>query len=511
MKSPEASLLAEISEPGNFAAVENSSEAKQWREAMLEEMEALKKNNTWILMDKPQKVNVLKNRWVFKIKTDPTGPQRYKARLVVKGCQQKPGLDYTETFRPVVSFNAIRILMSMITPHEKHTQQFDVKTAFLYGYLDEDVYMTQPERSLYGLKQAPRCWNHRLVNCLKKFNMECTSVENCVFQSKDSSDDKLILAIYVDDGLVASRSKKRIRELLNYLEEELEIKSNPLSLFLGVQFQRLNDELIFIHQSVYTQRVLSRFNMDGGNEVSIPADTHTNLSLFESSKEGMEPIKAPYREAVGALLFLSMITRPDIAFAVNAVSQYSANPQKVHWNAVKRILKYLKGTVEHGILFKPKDQNMRVKADYCDDIETRHSITGYLIKFGNSPVMWGSRKQKMVVQSTTESEFVAANCALTKTMWAQNFLRELSKDKVMRPILNVDNQSAIQWIKNGLFHSKGKHIDIKYKYICEKYKQNKITVNYVNTKNQEADIFTKALSRQTFENLKKMIGVIKLE
>lgn len=524
----ESSFLAETLEPGNFMEAQKSSEAAKWKRAMEEEMEALRENNTWILVDKPNNANILKNRWVYKMKPDPTGPDKYKARLVVKGYQQRSGLDYTETFSPVVSFNAIRIMLSMIAAQNMYSQQFDVKTAFLYGNLKEDVYMTQPEgfddksnkicklqRSLYGLKQAPRCWNERLVGCLKKFDMICTSVEPCVFQSKEDTDDHLLLAIYVDDGLVASKSKQRIRELLTHLEKELKIKSNPLSLFLGVQIQRLEDGSIFIHQSSYTQRVLNRFNVGQANAVSIPADAHQNLSMFTTPGKEKEPIAAPYREAVGVLLYLSMITRPDIAFSVNAVSQHVSNPQKVHWNAVKRIFKYLKGTVEYGLMFESNNNITKLvsftDADFCDDVTTRHSITGYIVKFGNSPIMWGSRKQNLVTLSTTEAEFVAANYTLTRTSWAQNLVRELLRNRIKRPDLHVDNQSAIQWIKNGLFQSKGKHVDIKYKYICEKFNQNKFALYYVNTKNQEADIFTKALPRVKFEKLRKMIGVVKLE
>lgn len=522
----ETMLLTMMDEPATYYDAQKNPNAAKWRAAMEEEMEALIKNETWRLVEKPKGANVLGNRWVYKVKEDPDGSTRFKARLVVKGCQQKAGLDYAETFSPVASFDSIRIILAQIAVSKMYTRQFDVKTAFLHGQLEDEVYMRQPEgfsdgtnkicrlqRSLYGLKQSPRCWNKQFVQCLEKFKMRCTSVEPCVFTTEDRDENQLVLAIYVDDGLIASRNKDRIEELLSYLEQQIEIKINPLSLFLGIQLERLPNGSIIAHQAYYTKRVIEKFKSSGASPVSIPADNHQNLSMYSTPEGNGERLNAPYREAVGSLLYLSMVTRPDIAFAVNAVSQHSVNPQKVHWNAVKRILKYLKGTTSYGILFDAESKFNRVEsfsdADYASNVENRHSITGYILKLGGSPITWSSRKQRMVTQSTTESEFIAACHAMCKVVWVQNLMKDITDKMVNLPVLLIDNQSAIQWIKNGLYQSpKGKHIDVKYKFICEKFNNKEINVEYVRSKNQLADIFTKPLPKVAFENLRKLIGMV---
>lgn len=257
------------------------------------------------------------------------------------------------------------MILKLATKTGMHTKQFDVKTAFLYGELDEDVYMEQPaslengtskvsqlNKSLYGLKQAPRRWNKRLIDCLQRFDLHPTEADTCVFESPGDLNNCLILAVYVDDAIVISKDNNEIEKLLEHLKKELEIKVTNLNMFSGIQLIKEPDGSIIAHQALYTQKLLKTLKMELASPVSIPSDNNQDLSLLTiSTTEETCSVNTPYREAVGSLLFLSMTTRPDITFTVNNVSKFCSQPQKVDWNAVKRILKYLKGTINMGIKF----------------------------------------------------------------------------------------------------------------------------------------------------------------
>lgn len=268
------------------------------------------------------------------------------------------------TFSPVVKFDSVRIILALAASKNLVLQQFDIKTAFLNGKLSETVYIQQPEgydnetskickleRSLYGLKQASRCWHERFTAFLREFNLRATRSDPCVFTS-NQRDNTLILAIYIDDGLIAASNQATADALLTQLKKKFEVIRGNLSLFLGFQIERSADGSIFLHQSGYARKVLERFNVADANPVAIPMDKHQELSVLVHGKHESGRVQAPYREAVGSLMYLAIGTRPDIAFALSTVSQYLESPDKIHWNAVKRILKYLKGTVDYGLIFK---------------------------------------------------------------------------------------------------------------------------------------------------------------
>lgn len=500
-----------------------SRDAALWKQAVADEMKSLMKNQTWILTEPPAEVKPLQNRWVFKIKHNADGsPPRYKARLVIKGFTQRPGTDYTETISPVVKFTSIRAILAIAAASKMKLEQFDVKTAFLNGDLDKDIYMEQPEghedgsrrvcklkKALYGLKQSARCWNKMFEKCLRKFNLTATEMDPCVFTSKEN--ETLILAIYIGDGIVASNSGRKIKKLMNFLAETLEITRSPLTLFLGMKIERLADDSIFISQGYYVKRVLERFGMEEAHPVAVPTDQKQDLNHQEQDEEEQE-ISFPYKEAVGSLLFLAMISRPDIAYAVNVVSQHAENPQKVHCNAVRRILKYIKGTAECGIRFASDKMNLRINAysdaDFAGDTATRKSTTGYVIMLNNSPISWGARKQRIVTLSTTEAEYVAASETIKDLIWVDRLITNLLSGGYEKPVVRIDNQSAIRLIKNPEYHKRTKHIDVKYHFIREKYENGLFLLEYVHTGEQLADICTKPLCKAKFEYLRDSLNVI---
>lgn len=437
---------------------------------------------------------------------------------------QKPGIDYEETYSPVARYESVRTLLALAAAKKMHLKQFDVKTAFLHGELQEsNVFMNLPQgfnkspidkvcllkKSLYGLKQASRCWNKKFVQCLKKFNLKASPADPCVFISQDKDDnEKLFLVIYIDDGLIACKNKKKIQQLIDYLRQNLEITDSKISMFLGIELSYLPDGSILAKQEQYAKRVLERFRMFDANPVTVPADSYQNLSMF--NEENSKPINCPYREAVGSLIFLATVSRPDIIFAVGAVSRHAHNPTKAHLNAVKRILKYIKGTADFGVVFSATTTSSKLEAfsdsDFAGDIATRKSTSGYVLKFNGSPVSWGSRRQNTVALSTAESEYVAACTTIQETLWMKRLIYSLCSS-VKRPVLCVDNKSAINMIKNSQFNKLTRHIDVKYHFIQDVYDKKLFNLVYMNTENQQADIFTKPLSRKRFEFLRSAIGV----
>lgn len=252
--------------------------------------------------------------------------------------------------------------------------------------------------------------------------------------------------------------------------------------------------------------------MNNAKTVSVPADP--NVVLTPVTCDSDVRIDIPYREAVGSLLFAAIISRPDIAYAVSNVSKYLNRHDNSHWNAVKRIIRYLVGTVNYGILYESDINNLSLlgfsDADFASDIETRRSTAGYLFKLAKGPITWSSQREKLVTLSTTESEYVAAAIATKEAVWIRKLLGDLNFVQSDATILFVDNMSAIRLSKNPEFHKRTKHIDVKYHFIREKVSDGEINVKYVHTGEQQADFLTKALTKEKFWYLRSLINLIEM-
>lgn len=309
--------------------------------------------------------------------------------MVARGFNQEYGVDYDETFSPVVRFTSIRLILSIAAQQNFKVKQFYIKTAFLYGELEEEVFMKQPVgfddgsgkvcrliKSIYGLKQASRCWNIKFKSFIEEFGFKACESDPCVFISEKNG-DIVILAIHVDDGLITGNNTKVIDSVITHLQQQFEVKSMELGCFLGIEIEQLSNGSIFVHQSAYARKVLVKFSMENSNEVGIPADPNQVLDNCNDSNE----IEYPYRQLVGSLMYLAEATRPDIAYAIGIVSRYLEKPTKAHVTAAKRILKYIKGTVDEN---NKVDQVIGYSdADYASDVETRRSTSGFAFLIGN--------------------------------------------------------------------------------------------------------------------------------
>lgn len=502
-------------------AIENENN-DQWKKAMDKEMDSLKNHKVWDLCKLPADRKALKNKWVYRIKRNEHGQiERFKARLVCCGYSQQYGIDYTETYSPVAKYTSIRTILALAVKRKMKLKQFDVITAYLYGNLEEEIYMAQPKgyedgtdrvcklkQSIYGLKQSGKMWNQRFTEFLRKFELTQSKADACVFTNKNHS---LIIAIYVDDGLIAAENQKELDMLLKELNKTFKISSSPLHYYLGMEINVLKNGSIFIHQKNYIEKVLKRFKCDDSNPVSIPINGNESLNE-KDHPPNLRNVKdeVPYREAVGSLMFLAVISRPDISYAVSRVSQYLENPKTIHWNAVKKILKYLQGTVEYGLFYQPEGNLEGYSdADFAGDTQDRKSTSGYVFQFCGTAISWASQKQRLVVLSTTEAEFVAASEASREAIWLRNLFLDLTGEEQTIP-LYVDNKSTICVLKNEITSKRSKHYDIRYYYVKDLIKEKIIAVMYVNTKNQKADIFTKGLNRDNFVRLRNNLGLTKI-
>lgn len=506
----------EIVTPQSFEEAINSPQSEHWIEAMQEEMNSLHNNDTYVLVDWSKcSKKPLKSKWVYKTKMDQNGNiDRFKARLCVKGCSQKFGIDYNETFSPVARYETIRTLLAIAAHRNLQLCQFDIGTAFLNGELEEVIYMDQPDgfedgtsricklvKSLYGLKQAPRAWNSTFDRFLQSFGLKQSSNDPCLYVSQT-----LFLVLYVDDGLIAAQSGEEADRLIQAMQQHFDVKTSEAQFYLGLQIERNHEQCaIKIHQQTYIWAILEKFQMIDCNPVYTPAEAGKVLSKNSDVKANV-----PYRQIIGSLMYLTVSTRPDIAFIVGKLCQHLDNPSFDHWYAAKRVLAYLKATSDHGIVYYgASDPILRVftDADYAMCVDTRKSTSGVVITFLESPIAWISHKQGVVADSTTYAEYIAAHDGAREVVWIRRLLSDFWCKQTGPTDLFCDNEAAIKLITNPQFHQRTKHIDTQFHYVRDVYGNNQINIVPISTKGQLADLFTKPLPQPTFHHLKELLNI----
>lgn len=513
-----------IPEPLCYQEATTSDNKDKWLEAMKSELSSLHENNTWTLQELPKGRKAIPVKWVYKVKRNPDGTvDRFKARLVVKGYRQKKGMDFEETFSPVARMATIRALISIAASERMHLTQFDVTTAFLNGHLEEEIYIKQPEgfedgtnkvcklmKSLYGLKQAPRCWNIRFHEILIELNFaQCTS-DPCLY-TKKVGDKKILLTLFVDDGLVAASDENLADEFISNLREKLKITTKPANFYLGMEIMQTEGSII-LKQEAYTRKLLERFGMAECNPITTPIDKETiDSGKVTESIENNEGKSFPYREAVGALAYLMVATRPDIAYAVSVVSRKLESPTYNDWLKVKRIMRYLKGTMSYGLRYRadylPGVLESYSDADHGGDCTTGRSTTGVVCRYAGAAISWLSQRQASVALSTTEAELVAASEGAREAVWLKRILKDLTTLECV-PTLYVDNEAAVRISHNPELHKRTKHIRIRHFYVRELVSAGEIIVLRISTKCQIADIMTKGLARPTFVPLREELGLM---
>jgi hypothetical protein len=387
----EVHLVCLLADAENISFEEAVRDTK-WKSAMDEEIRAINHNNTWELVELPKGSQPIGVKWVFKKKMNAQGEiERYKARLVAKGYRQKAGVDYDEVFAPVARMETIRLLISQAAQFKWPIFQMDVKTAFLNGVLEEEVYVEQPlgymkageekkvlklKKALYGLKQAPRAWNTRIDTYFKENGFEQCPYEHALYVKKNGR-NVLLVALYVDDLIFLGSNDQMIEEFKSTMTREFEMTDLGLMrFFLGLEV-RQEETGIFISQEKYAKEILKRYKMESCNPASTPMEPGTKLSKFD----GGERVEAgKYRSLVGSLRYLTC-TRPDISLSVGIVSRFMEEPVYTHWKALKRVLRYIQGIVSLGMFYSNSDKYKLVgysDSDWCGDIDDRKSTSLYV-------------------------------------------------------------------------------------------------------------------------------------
>ncbi|CAL1371828.1 unnamed protein product [Linum trigynum] len=422
-----------------FAAITKETEPKSfaeavkhacWREAMQKEIAALVANGTWTLESLTSGLKAIGAKWVYKIKYRADGSvERYKARLVAKGFTQLEGVDFHDTYAPVAKIVTVRVLLSVAVKRGWDLHQLDVNNAFLYGDLEEEVYMQIPQgfgspgdnrvcrlrKSIYGLKQASRNWYHKFTASLSELGFKPSRADHSllIYRRGDAFMEALI---YVDDVILTGNDTVFINHVKKFLDERFSIKDlGSLKYFLGIEVARLADGLV-LNQRKYTLDILSDAGVTGARPSGFPMEQNHNLT--RPSDDILADVKG-YRRLVGRLLYLT-VNRPDISYAVNILSQFVHRPGPDHVAAAVRVLRYLKNSPGQGLFFLEKgDLELTV---YCDTDwagcqATRRSTTGYYIQLGGPPVSWSTKKQKMVSRSSAEAEYRAMASTVSDVLW----------------------------------------------------------------------------------------------
>jgi hypothetical protein len=494
--------------------------------------DSLIENDTWELITPPPGHPIIESRWTFKVKpATRTREKIFKARFVAKGFSQVPGVDYNpdEVYAPVIKHDSLRMLLSLTARLDLFLHTLDVKTAFLYGDLKEYLLVKQPEgfvqpgtddlvchllKPLYGLVQSPRNWNDKFNFFLEKFGLTRSTADLCLYYNRgENSDDYTILGIWVDDGILATKTKEKAAQIIKYLESHFKMTSGDADIFVGLEIERDQEKReLYVHQNSYIQTVLKRFRMTGCNSSTIPADPNSRLTRADCPKNtGRPPMDSTYyRCAVGALLYIGRMTRPDILFSVNAASRFCEDPGKPAWSAVKRILSYLSGTSDYGIRYDGTQDNTLTAysdSDYAGCPDTSRSTSGMLFMLNNGPISWTSHLQKSVAQSTCEAEYYAAGHASRTIVWLRELLDQLGFRQPEPTPLLCDNNSAISMVLNPVFHEKAKHIRTKHHYIRTQQENGIVKMIKVPSEDQLADGLTKPQPTAYFQLNRTRISV----
>ena len=492
-----------------------------WIEAMQEELAQFEKLGVWELVDVPRGKTPIGTRWVYKCKRDDKGVvTRNKARLVVQGCAQREGYDYNETFAPVARIEAIRLFLAYASFKGIKVYQLDVKSAFLYGEVKEEVYVHQPpgfedpnyprrayrlDKALYGLHQAPRVWYEKLSTFLLTNGFTRGSIDSTLF-IKWQKRDYLIVQVYVDDIIFGSSNTKMCKEFEMSMKKQFEMSAmGELQFFLGLQVDQRKDGF-FIHQTKYVDDILERFKMHESKTYGTPIQQNHGLGVYDPKDE---PVEASYfRAIIGSLMYLTA-SRPDIMFAVCLCARFQANPKESHLTAAKRILRYLKGNQGLGLWYPMGgtfDFVAYTDSDFGGCNNDRKSTTGGCQFLGGRLVSWQCKKQTSVAQSSCEAEYMAAGSCCSQVLWIQQQLRDYGMEYLDTPIL-IDNKSAIDITNNPVMHKVTKHIDIRHHFLRDCVQKRLVHLEKVITDDNLADLYTKAFDKTLFEKLILLNGM----
>ncbi|KAD5961709.1 hypothetical protein E3N88_13182 [Mikania micrantha] len=473
-------------DPKTYNEAMASRDVAFWKEAINDEMDSIMQNNTWRLTDLPPGCKPLGCKWIFKKKMKVDGSiDKFKARLVIQGFRQKEGIDYFDTYAPVARISTIRFLIALGAIHNLVIHQMDVKTAFLNGDLDEEIYMKQPEgfvlpgnehkvcklvKSLYGLKQAPKQWHQKFDDVVLSSGYVLNQSDKCVYSKFDNSD------------------------------------MGEAEVILGIRIKHENNG-ICITQSHYIEKISKKFNFQDCFSSSTPMDP--NIKLLPN--KGVAVSQLEYSRVIGSLMYAMISTRPDIAFAVGKLSRYTSNPSSNYWQALNRVLRYLKGTMNYGLNYTrfPSILEGYSDASWITNMEDHSSTSGWVFLLGGGAISWASKKQTCITHSTMESEFVALAATGKEAEWLKNLIYEIPLwPKPISPIsIRCDSVATLAKAYNQVYNGKSRHLGVRHNMIRDLITNGVISLEFVKTQQNLADHLTKGFCRDLVHKSAKGMGL----
>ncbi|GJV71094.1 retrovirus-related pol polyprotein from transposon TNT 1-94 [Tanacetum coccineum] len=488
---------------------------------MQEELNQFIANDVWELVPQPKNMTIIGTKWVFRNKLDENGiVSRNKARLVAQGYNQQEGIDYDETYALVARLESIRILLAYACALDFKLFQMDVKSAFLNGFINEEVYVAQPlgfidfekldhvyklKKALYGLKQAPKAWYDRLKAFLIKHEYKMGMVDNTLFTKKKSS-NLIIVQIYVDDIIFGLTCQAMCDDFGKIMHDEFEMSMmGELNFFLGLQIKQMEDG-IFFNQSKYIKEMLKKFGLEDSKPMKTPMSSDTKLTKDEEC-ESVDSTK--YHGMICSLLYLTA-SRPDTMFSVCLYARFQEALKTSHLEVVKRIFQYIKCTT-YLRLWYPKGTGIETivyaDSDHARDYVDRKSTSGICTFVGCCLTSWFSKKQTALAISTTEAEYVSARKACQQALWMKQALIDYDVGLDDVPIM-CDYKGAIDLSKNPVQHSSTKHIEIRHYFLRDNVQKGHISIEKVPSVDNIADILTKPLKRESFKYLRLGLGMM---
>ena len=502
--------------PNTFEEALNSSEHKQWNIAMDKEINSLKKNNTWQIVERPKNKKVIDVKWVYKRKNNNV----YKARLVVRGFQQT---EYIENvYSPVGKMQTLKILLSYSCKNNLFIDQMDVETAFLNGNVKSEVYINEPkgyetgdnkvcklQKALYGLRESPRAWYDCFNEYVEKLNFVRSNYDYCLYVNNTSKDSIYIL-VFVDDLLICCKDQIKIKEVKTDLMKRFAMKDlGKISQYIGIDIDYSDDRSkMTLSQTKYIESLAQKYNLENTKLYDTPMES--NLKL-EQASEIDEQIK--YRNLIGELLYISIGTRPDISYSINYLSRYQSCYDKTHFKYAMRVLKYLLKTKDLKLTYYTESESdildCMVDSDYAGDNVDRKSTTGFIIRVYGNVIFWKTHKQSTVTKCSTFAEYTAMSEAVTEILFIRNLLCESFNVNFDKPIkMYEDNSGAIAIAKFGNFTKNSKHIEVQYHYINENYENGIIDIIKIDSQFNLADMLTKSLDKTKFQKNRKALRLI---
>jgi hypothetical protein len=494
------------------------AQQKEWKIACREELEALRRRNVFELVDPPKGRKIIKNRWVFDQKSDG----RKKARLVAKGFSQVEGVDYDEIFSPVVRFETVRMMLALAALEDWYITGLDVKTAFLYGELDEELYMEQPEgfkakgqehkvlrllRAIYGLKQAALAWWKALDKSMAAMGCKRLLSDSGLFTYQGKGKARVVIIVYVDDVIFMGSDTVLIHELKDKFMKAWECRDlGDAKEFLRMRIKREKGRIL-IDQSDYLLKVVERFGLTNAKATVTPLPE--GYQPLPNDAPVNPALRSKYQQVIGSLLYIMLGTRPDIAYAVVKLSQFAANPSEDHLNRALYICRYLLGTPSYALVFDGNSNGGFIAyadSDWASNPDDRRSTTGYMVKLANGVFSWNSRAQKTVALSSTEAEYMSLSDTSRQIVWIRSLFKECGYQ--LKPIpLCGDNQGSIFMASNPVQEKRIKHIDIRYHYIREVVQNKQVDLFFIDGAENPADMFTKNLGHVKFLKFREQLGL----